>query len=82
LLYSDGLVETRRDSLDDGMARLCAAARPLASLGVAELCDTLMSAMVGARTPDDVTLMAIRVPVPPDDLPPFPVQPAGVVHRP
>ncbi|MDQ1494752.1 MAG: hypothetical protein QOG69_1235 [Actinomycetota bacterium] len=62
LLYSDGLIETRTADLDTGIARLCVAARPLARVGVAELCDLLVPAMVGARAPDDVTVLAVRVP--------------------
>jgi hypothetical protein len=62
LLYSDGLIETRTADLDAGIARLCAAARSLGRVGVAELCDVLVPAMVGPRAPDDVTVLAVRVP--------------------
>ena len=47
LLYSDGLIETRNADLDHGLERLRTAARSVATLDVAELCDELVSAMVG-----------------------------------
>jgi GGDEF domain-containing protein len=62
LLYSDGLVETRTADLDTGIARLRVAARSLGKHGVAELCDTLVSAVAGHNPYDDVTLLAVRVP--------------------
>jgi len=62
LLYSDGLVETRTADIDDGLGRLCAAAEPLATRTVTEMRDSLLSAMVTPHTPDDVTLLAIRIP--------------------
>ena len=60
LLFSDGLVETRAADLDTGVNRLRLAARPLASLDVMDLCDTLLPAMVDSRSPDDVALLAVR----------------------
>jgi serine phosphatase RsbU (regulator of sigma subunit) len=62
LLYSDGLIETRGADLDHGLDRLRTAARSLATLDVAELCDELVSAMVGVSTHDDVTVLAVRIP--------------------
>ena len=62
LLYSDGLIETRNADLDHGLERLRTAARVLATLDVAELCDELVSAMVGVSNHDDVTVLAIRIP--------------------
>jgi GGDEF domain-containing protein len=62
LLYSDGLIETRNADLDHGLGRLRDAARPLATLDVAELCDELVSAMVGVSVHDDVTVLAVRIP--------------------
>ena len=59
LLFTDGLVERRGASLDEGLATLRAA---LADLGTAtpdELCDTLISRLVGG-TEDDVALVAVR----------------------
>jgi GGDEF domain-containing protein len=62
LLYSDGLIETRNADLDHGLDRLRTAARSVAALDVAELCDELVSAMVGASPHDDVTVLAVRIP--------------------
>jgi GGDEF domain-containing protein len=62
LLYSDGLIETRTADLDHGVERLRVAASPLATLDVAELCDELVSAMVGVSRNDDVTVLAVRIP--------------------
>jgi serine phosphatase RsbU (regulator of sigma subunit) len=62
LMYSDGLIETRNADLDHGLERLRAAARSVATLEVAELCDELVSAMVGVSPHDDVTLLAVRIP--------------------
>ncbi len=62
LLYSDGLIETRDADLDHGLDRLRIAARSLATLDVAELCDELVSAMVRGGMHDDVTVLAVRIP--------------------
>jgi len=62
LLYSDGLIETRDADLDHGVDRLRIAARSLATLDVAELCDELVSAMVRGGMHDDVTVLAVRIP--------------------
>ncbi|HTC69337.1 MAG TPA: SpoIIE family protein phosphatase [Acidothermaceae bacterium] len=62
LLYSDGLVETRTADLDHGLERLRSAARSLTTLGVAELCDALVSMMANPTSHDDVTLLAVRIP--------------------
>jgi PAS domain S-box-containing protein len=63
LLYTDGLVERRGQSLDEGLAllteRLAAAARR--GLGVADLCDELLRVMLPARPEDDVALVAVRL---------------------
>ncbi len=61
LLYSDGLVETRTADLDAGLARLCAALRPLATQPLSELRDSLLPAMVAPHARDDVTILAVRV---------------------
>jgi GGDEF domain-containing protein len=63
LLYSDGLIETRNADLDHGLDRLRAAARPLATLDVVDLCDELVSVMVGVSSHDDVTVLAVRIPL-------------------
>jgi serine phosphatase RsbU (regulator of sigma subunit) len=61
LLYTDGLVERRGESLDAGLERQRAAAEGAHSLSPEDLCDVLL-----ARLPpdgqDDVALLALRVP--------------------
>lgn len=67
LLYTDGLVEHRDATLDDGLDRLLAVAPDLASSPVSELCDEILVRMEPDLT-DDVALLAVRVrpPAPPD----------------
>ncbi|HET6448456.1 MAG TPA: SpoIIE family protein phosphatase [Conexibacter sp.] len=59
LLYTDGLVESRSESIDHGLARL----RELASgnAGVEALCTRLVNQLVREERPDDVALLAARV---------------------
>ncbi|HEX2102905.1 MAG TPA: GAF domain-containing protein [Solirubrobacteraceae bacterium] len=59
LLYTDGVVEVRGESLDAGLDRL----RALAERhdGVEELCDAIVAEMVGGGSPaDDVAMLAAR----------------------
>lgn len=60
VLYTDGLVEHRDASLDDGLDRLVAAAPELAGLPVDDACDRLLARLDPDRT-DDLALMALRV---------------------
>ncbi len=60
LLYTDGLVERRNASLDDGMARLCAAvAGPDLDLDV--LCERIIESLGAEAAGDDVALVALRL---------------------
>ena len=59
LFYTDGLVERRDASLDDGIAWLIAEVRRRAHLPLAELCDGLLGELAGA-VDDDVALLAVR----------------------
>jgi PAS domain S-box-containing protein len=61
LLFTDGLIERRGNDLDEGMARLRAAARELADRPLPELCDELVDRLVHGRPEDDVALVAIRL---------------------
>jgi PAS domain S-box-containing protein len=63
LLYTDGLVERRGESLDEGIGRLTGL---LAELGaeerpLRELCDQLIQRMMPERPEDDVALVAVRL---------------------
>jgi serine phosphatase RsbU (regulator of sigma subunit) len=59
LLYTDGLVERRGASLDDGLRALQDALSDLGAAPLDELCDTLLRRTVGG-TEDDVALVAVR----------------------
>jgi serine phosphatase RsbU (regulator of sigma subunit) len=61
LMFTDGLVERRGASLDEGLARLQAALVDLAGVGLDELCDTLLARLAGDAGEDDVALIAVRV---------------------
>ena len=59
-LYTDGLVERRRATLDEGTAWLVEALTALAGRPLQETCDALLEGMAGA-VPDDVAVLAVRV---------------------
>jgi anti-sigma regulatory factor (Ser/Thr protein kinase) len=61
LLYTDGLVERRDVPVDAGMARLQAlASEPDASEGPEDLCERVVTGMLGGRPPeDDVAVLAV-----------------------
>ncbi|QDY06916.1 GAF domain-containing protein [Micromonospora sp. HM134] len=58
LLYTDGLVERRDQSIDEGMAQLCARVAAAGARPAADLCDLLLG--TGHRREDDVALLALR----------------------
>jgi serine phosphatase RsbU (regulator of sigma subunit) len=60
VLYTDGLVEHRDATLDDGLARLLAVAPGLAARPVSELCDEILDRMAPDLS-DDIALLALRV---------------------
>jgi anti-sigma regulatory factor (Ser/Thr protein kinase) len=61
VLYSDGLIERRKERIDDGLARLAAAGRAVAGVPLEDVCSTLMAALgVDASRDDDVAVMAMR----------------------
>ncbi len=59
LLYTDGLVERRGASLDDGLAWLLEATHGQFESTPDELCDTLLEA-VGGTAEDDIALLVMR----------------------
>jgi serine phosphatase RsbU (regulator of sigma subunit) len=61
VLYTDGLVERRDQSIDEGLAKLRLAAGDLAGLPLDAFCDRLVARMLPDRAEDDVALVAIRV---------------------
>ena len=60
VLYTDGLVERRGESLDVGLERLRAAAGDLSRLPVEGFCDELLARMAD-RHLDDIALLAVRL---------------------
>ncbi len=65
LLYTDGLIEARREPLDTGMRRLQAAAEVVGPVPT-DLCGVLVDRLLGRPpAPDDVAVLAMRnLPVP------------------
>ena len=61
LLYTDGLVEGRDLSLDEGTERLRAALVELADRPLPELCDAVIERLRPEGLQDDVALVAIRL---------------------
>ncbi|MEZ0166534.1 SpoIIE family protein phosphatase [Kineococcus sp. LSe6-4] len=60
LLYTDGLVERRGASLDEGLTWLAETAGGLSGLGPEELCDRVLE-LVAGHAEDDVAVLAVRV---------------------
>jgi signal transduction histidine kinase/DNA-binding response OmpR family regulator/anti-sigma regulatory factor (Ser/Thr protein kinase) len=61
VLYTDGLIERRSEPLDDGFARLTAAAAGCARLPAGQACRNLVSQMTsGQGYADDVAIIAVR----------------------
>jgi serine phosphatase RsbU (regulator of sigma subunit) len=60
VLYTDGLIERRDATLDDGFGRLVTVAPALASRPVDELCDEILTRLHPDLT-DDIALLAFRV---------------------
>lgn len=62
MLYSDGLVERRRELLDDGLARLRDVVIPLRDEPIDGLCDQVLFGMgVGTAREDDVVVLCLRL---------------------
>ena len=61
LLYTDGLVERRGQSLDVGLGRLREALGELSDLPLAELCDVLLHRLLPTTRDDDVAMVAVRL---------------------
>ncbi|HSX99109.1 MAG TPA: PP2C family protein-serine/threonine phosphatase, partial [Streptomyces sp.] len=64
LLYTDGLIERRREEITLGLKRLTALARTTTGLGIAELCDRFLHHQPDAASTDDRALLAVRFPAP------------------
>ena len=66
VLYTDGLVERRAETLDDGLARLVRAAEEHAGEELEVFCDALLTALLPHEVDDDVALVAVRLHAPPE----------------
>jgi PAS domain S-box-containing protein len=62
LLYTDGLIESRHRSLDDGLADLGRHAAALAGRPLEVFCDLLLQRVRPSDNDDDVAVLAVRVP--------------------
>ena len=62
ILYTDGLVERRGESLDDSLAALADLAAGVTGRHPEEACDRLLRAADAKAVADDVALLAIRLP--------------------
>jgi PAS domain S-box-containing protein len=60
VLYTDGLIETREDSLDAGMDRLRAALSQDPTALLEDLCTTVINTMVADPFDDDIALLIAR----------------------
>ncbi len=61
LLYTDGLVERRGQSIYEGLDLLRETLTELADCGLEDLCDQVLMRMVPNRSEDDVALAAVRL---------------------
>jgi PAS domain S-box-containing protein len=67
LMHTDGLVERRDSTLDDGLDTLAAHLKELAGSPLEELCDSLLRRMLRGIPQDDVALVAVRLADPDPD---------------
>jgi serine phosphatase RsbU (regulator of sigma subunit)/anti-sigma regulatory factor (Ser/Thr protein kinase)/PAS domain-containing protein len=82
LLFSDGLVERRGESLDTGLARLAEHAAGTAAAGGAYWPDELLRRMLADAGDDDVALLTVAyAPVLTERVPARPEQAAGLRRR-
>jgi hypothetical protein len=61
VLYTDGLVERRNETIDVGLGRLARAAVPLRDEPVEEVANGLIDGLVGTTARDDVALVVKRI---------------------
>ena len=62
MLYTDGLIERRRRTLDDGFATLAAHAHA-AGQDPDAMCDAILERLLGEEPPDDdVAMLVMRTP--------------------
>lgn len=59
ILYTDGLVERRDESIDKGLARLAEVLAAVPATSALALCDAVIE-QLGAEQPDDIALLVVR----------------------
>ncbi len=64
LLYTDGLVERRGESIDEGLAALTRAAGRFSDLPLETMCDRLLTELLPEDPDDDVAMVAVRLRTP------------------
>ncbi|MEU6480981.1 SpoIIE family protein phosphatase [Streptomyces sp. NPDC047017] len=64
VLYTDGLIESRRESLDAGLERMRRHAASLAHRSLDSFADHLLARTRPSDNDDDVALLAVRIPLP------------------
>jgi serine phosphatase RsbU (regulator of sigma subunit) len=64
LLYTDGLIERRGETLDEGLAALKGAIDRLSGLPLPEMCDRVLGEMLPEDHDDDVAVVAVRLRTP------------------
>ncbi|HEX6248610.1 MAG TPA: SpoIIE family protein phosphatase [Nocardioidaceae bacterium] len=64
LLYTDGLIERRGESIDQGLAALTATVDRLRGLPLPVMCDEIIAQMLPDQNDDDVALVAVRLRTP------------------
>ncbi|MBV9290910.1 MAG: SpoIIE family protein phosphatase, partial [Frankiales bacterium] len=60
ICYTDGLVEGRRRTFDDGLAMLRTAVESLPTVDAESACDSILEALVGTDRDDDIALLAVH----------------------
>ena len=79
VLYTDGVVERREESIDEGLRRLGVVAETLDDLEPDEFSDALVEALVPGEQADDIAILVVRIDgvAPPTPDPPL----AAPAHR-
>ncbi|MCW2582863.1 MAG: putative sensor protein [Klenkia sp.] len=60
VFYTDGLIETGRTGIDEGIVRLSRELGSLRHLDLEDLCDEVVTRIVPGRADDDIALLAVR----------------------
>ena len=61
VLYTDGLIERRNESLDDGLLRLANVALAFRDDPVEDVANRLIEELVGTTARDDIALVVKRI---------------------